>query len=482
MPRVKKEEEGSSPVPEEAKRPVQKDRRVDLLDAVELLHRHVTAALCRALFKEVRTAEREREWTLHALVRFWVAMIVKEPQSLREGVEETRKRGPGRDKSWPQVAAKVQAFFERCQALRPDFFRAVFEAFIEQILPEAPKAYASWMGPLRKHFPEVLVVDGSRLDAVARRIKILWAERSVVLPGCVTAYYDLFRGIPRRVFFYADAAKAELIRAQESLAWIPRGALLVGDRLYSSSTKFFLLLAELGIFWVFRLNGKLTVKRLKVLSRHEGRWGFVEDALVEVGSGQNGIPKQEIRRIRVRRKGLHRDILTSVLDPEKLSLEQILHLYRLRWTVERMFLEIKSTLHLHALFASHPNPVAMQVYATALVHAAFRVGQAKIAAKSKVIPEQISPAKLFPKLARASAGAADSQIFMIQVRRENSGVAIKEPSWKGLYFAHTRLGAIVVEPRRGRRKKRRFCASRRRWKSFAHVNGGTKLLRLATVG
>jgi hypothetical protein len=34
---------------------------------------------------------------------------------------------------------------------------------------------------------------------------------------------------------------------------------------------------------------------------------------------------------------------------------------------------------------------------------------------------------------------------------------------------------IRVEPRKGRRKKRRFCQSRKHWKSFAHIPGGKKL-------
>jgi hypothetical protein len=37
------------------------------------------------------------------------------------------------------------------------------------------------------------------------------------------------------------------------------------------------------------------------------------------------------------------------------------------------------------------------------------------------------------------------------------------------------LERIQVEPRNGRRKKRRFCQSRKQWKSFTHIPGGKKL-------
>ncbi|MBI4375429.1 MAG: transposase, partial [Elusimicrobia bacterium] len=213
------------------------------------------------------------------------------------------------------------------------------------------------MSGLRRQFADVLLVDGSRLDAVVHQLKLLRPHRRVVLGGCLTVYYDLWRGIPRRVFFYADAAKAELIRAMETLSWIPKGALLIGDRLYSASPKFFAALNTLGAYGLFRLNRVLGVRRTQVLARHQDRWGFVEDALVTIGSGQRGIPPQTVRRIRYRRKGLRRDILTSVLDPKKLPLEDILAIYGLRWSIERMFLDLKETMDLHTLYASHPNLV-----------------------------------------------------------------------------------------------------------------------------
>lgn len=483
MPRRKKEEDAPV-VPKEAKRPVQKNQIVDLLGVVDCLHSILTPSLCEKVFRKVRNTEREGVWTLHALVEFWTAMRIKEPVSIKQGVEETRK-SRGRDKLWPRVMAETKAFYDRCYALRPDFFQAVFDAFIERLAPEAPATYASWMTSLQEQFALVLVVDGSKFDAVAHRLKLLWNERGVVLPGCMTVFYDLFRGIPRRIFFYANAAEAEFTRAMDCLDWIPKGTLLVGDRLYCS-IQFFAALIAAGIHGVFRLNGTVKPRRIKVIARHHGRLEFWEDVLVEVG-GSNGLPVLQLRLIRYRGhdingRRIRRDILVSVLDPKKLTVEQILMLYRLRWSIERMFFSLKETLNLSALYGCHPNLVAMQAYTTGLVYAAFRVGQAKIAQQAKVLPEQISPAKLFPLLAEASVRWAESQLVMLEVSRSNPGVALREPNWKKMKFAYARLGSIVVETRRGRRRKRRFCASRKRWKSIAHVPGGRKFLRLATVG
>ena len=62
-----------------------------------------------------------------------------------------------------------------------------------------------------------MVFDGSRLAAIARRLKLLWDERAVVLPGCLLGVYDLGRGLCRALVFDADAAASELKRAVAAL-------------------------------------------------------------------------------------------------------------------------------------------------------------------------------------------------------------------------------------------------------------------------
>jgi hypothetical protein len=441
---------------------------------------HLTPALCEGVFKELRDGRRDRKWTFYAVNLFWAVMAIRNPDSLEQGIHQTRKTR-GRDKLWPRVNARARAFGDKARGLGSEMFRALFEAFVESLLPHSRLAYASWMAGLREQFTGVFVIDGSRLDAVVHKLGILRQERGVVLPGCLTVYYDLLRGIPRRLFFYADAAKAEMTRALETVNWIPRGALLVGDRLYAV-VKFFTQLGLQHIYGVFRLNGTLTVKRIEVLSRHQWRGGFVEDVLVEVGSGRNGKSKIRLRLIRYRGHGFRRDILTSVLDSQKLSWEQILNLYGLRWTIERMFLNLKETLDLKRIYSSHPNLVAQQVYGVAIVYTVFRIAQAQIATEGKVLPEQISPAKLFPLLADAANDYCIGQLLMLEFKALNPGKKLKLPRAGIIPTSYTTLEALLVRRRSSHRRRRRFCAARKRWKSFAHVRGGPTLLRIATDG
>jgi len=386
-------------IPPGCEQPICKTRRVDLLKMIGLLLDHLTPALCEAVFQRHRTTERTRTWTFYAVTLFWVAMIVRHPPSLHHGLDDTRK-GRGRDKLWPRVMATPQAFFRKAQGLRPHLFQATYAAFTRRLLPHARPAYASWLKRVRQRFPEVLIVDGSRLDAVGHRLKLLRHDPAQILPGCLTVFYDLFRGITRHVVFFPNAAAPELPRGQGILKGVAKGTLLLGDRLYAS-LQYFHLPARWHLYGVFRLNGRLTLKRLQAFSRKQGDRTLLEDGLVEVGCGV-GQPKLTLRLIRYRGPGRRLDLLTNVLEPTRLRPEEALALYRLRWSVERLFLDLKETLDLHCLYASHPNLVAQQVYAAAIVHTAFRVAQAGIAKQARVLPEQLSPAKLFPKLAQAA--------------------------------------------------------------------------------
>ena len=134
------------------------------------------------------------------------------------------------------------------------------------------------------------------MDAIGHRLKLLRLEQAQVLPGCVTVCYDLFRGITRHVLFYPNAAEPELPRAQATLKKLPTGALLVGDRLYAS-IQYFHHLARLKLYGVFRRNGRLTLKRLKVFAHKQGHGRCLEDGLVEVGCGV-GQPTLILRLIR----------------------------------------------------------------------------------------------------------------------------------------------------------------------------------------
>ena len=264
-----------------------------------------------------------------------------------------------------------------------------------------------------------------------------------------------------------------LPRAIAALEHVPPGTLLIGDRLYGVG-KFFAALRARGIAGFCRRNGRQSWRWVQDLSKTYVAGGTAYDTLVEV-KGTGDSPTQRLRWMRWRKGREVRELLSNVLEPRELSVVDALRLYPWRWKVERLFYDLKEVLHLQRFYTGSPNGVAMQVYAAALVHTAFRVAQGHVAETLGVAPEEISPAKFFPRLATASIGLVWSELAFITIQQANPGVRLHKPDWQECAFAWTTLERIQVETRTGRRRKRRFCRSRKHWKSFAHIPGGKKL-------
>jgi hypothetical protein len=165
--------------------------------------------------------------------------------------------------------------------------------------------------------------NGSRLAAIAHRLKRLWDERAVVLPGSLLAVYDLGRGLCREFVFSPDAAAGELTRAKPVLTTLARDTLLVIDRLYCTAA-FFAAPGTQGCWGLVRWNRRLGKRH------HEG--GRLEDWLVQAGSGATA-PVQALRYIRWRRGRSRYELLSNVLDPAWLSAVEALALYPGRWTI-----------------------------------------------------------------------------------------------------------------------------------------------------
>jgi len=241
---------------------VEKDVMVDLSGTVELLHEHLSESLCAQVFQDVRNRERERHWTLHAMARFWTDVIIRGPDSLTQALEECTQGALG----WLQVEATPVSFFEKSPALHPRFFATVHERFLDSILPEAKPVFASDLAHLYARFPEVWITDGSKLSAIARRLKVLRNVRSVVLPGALLAFYDLRRGILRHLDYAPDAARAEITCAIEEMACVPAGTLLLADRLFAVP-KLFEAVRGRKAWIVARRNRTVNLRRVKQLTR-----------------------------------------------------------------------------------------------------------------------------------------------------------------------------------------------------------------------
>lgn len=207
------------------------------------------------------------------MVQFWTAVILRTPQALSHALVETLA---GREPLFPTIQSSPEAFFQTCQGLRPAFFAAVFQAFTAGLVPAVASRDAADLAPVRARFTDILILDGSWLTAIAHRMKLLWPERAVVLPGCLLAAYDLGRGLCLVLHFSADAAAGEPTRATALLEALARDTLLVGDRLFCTGA-FFSALGRHGPCGLCRRNRRPGLKEVRCLRKRPHRGGLLED-------------------------------------------------------------------------------------------------------------------------------------------------------------------------------------------------------------
>jgi hypothetical protein len=465
-------------------------RFVDAADYLGVLWTYLTEALCAEVFAALRERERERKWTLFTLMQFWVALLHDGPEVSQTRAVANCARG---HPLYPLLTASPESFFQRVQALRPAFFGAVFarvSAAIRARRDALPVPFAAALPVSAAAFPEIYCADASRLDTVAHRVKLLRRTTKAVLPGSVEALYDLRRGCLRALHFDPDGARAEAALFPPVLAEVPPGALLLLDRAYATPAAIATVLAA-RVELVARARRDITRRRLAVLRRVRAPDLYIEDTLVALGQAAPGPVVVRHVRIRLPYKGAVRTLtfVTTVLDPALLAAEHLAALYAARWSVERMFLTMKATLHLNRLYNSAPAAVGQQVYATALVYNALRLAQAELAHRLQLAPERLSPEKLFPRLMERleqrtwiEAGVVWHEERLRATHPEVAALPRYDPAALAADLAHhPRLRLVVAdvlcEPRPGKRKKRRYCVGRHRHTTFAKLPGGKRYLK-----
>lgn len=419
---------------------------VCLEPALKLIHDELTESVTRSVFQQTRTTERERKWTLQALLTFWTEVILRAPKSLSDYLKDLWNVG------W--LESTEEAFLQRCRDLSWRFFAALYRQFVELIHDRAPARYVPELHGLRDRFPNVWVIDGSRLDKIARSLKILRHLNITVLPGCIMAAYDVFRGFAQRLHFDPDAATAEVPRAIELFGDIPEGTLLVGDRA-GGIPRIFQALSERKLWGLFRHHPHVKLKRRQLLRKTPVSDTLVEEWLVEAGDGTS-TPVQTLRLIHRRKPGFW--LLTNILDPDQLTATEALALYLQRWDVEKLFYDLKCVLNLHHFYAANPNAIAMQVYAAALVHTAMRVTQARLSEELQIDPEMLSTERLFMRVAAASKTLAEHEFTLLRVDELNPGLSYNRPS--AARRLTVPLSFILKDSGKPDRKRRRRTSSR----------------------
>jgi hypothetical protein len=304
---------------------------------------------------------RERVLNLPVMVALVLSMIWRQVAGVNELVRLVRTEGL----LWatPQRISQ-QAISERLRTLPAELFLRL----LQTILPQLQDRWQARQRPLppeiawaQRHYRQVLIHDGSTLDALLRKVGLLREADTPPLAGRMTALLDLASRLPRQVWYEEDATAHDQRCWPQLLAALTAGSLVIFDLGYTNF-KVFAQLAAAQVTWLTRAKSNLAY----AVERDLQRTTAVHEALVWIGPSD---ARQLVRLISVLYHGTWYRYLTNELDRERLPAPYAVALYWQRWRIEDAYAIVKRLLGLAYFWVGAQNGVALQLWATWLLYA-----------------------------------------------------------------------------------------------------------------
>ncbi len=350
---------------------------------------------------------------------------------------------------YPRFPVTDQAVYKRLEQGGEAPLRGLFEQ-ISQVLAERLAPYRDER--LAPFAADVVALDESTLDQVARTLPALRGVRAGddrLLPGKLSAVFDLRRQQFRRVRYQADPRQNEKLAARALLEGLARGTLLLADLGYFAFA-WFDALTDAGYWWVSRLRAKTS---FTVLHRFcdDGR---VFDGLVWLGKHRADRAAHAVRLVRFPVGGTTFSYLTNVLDPRVLPIAEIARLYARRWDLELAFKLIKRQLGLHLLWSAKDGVILQQVWAVLTIAQILQALRLEIAARAGVDPFEVSLPLLVEYLPRyAYEGRDPVAVFVEHGRalgfiRPSRRTAIRAPTVPPEQLTPAPPGLVLLRPPR----------------------------------
>jgi len=265
----------------------------------------------------------------------------------------------------PKVKVTQQALSKRFLTFPAELFQRV----LMDLLPHLQERWAARQRPLpasvvcaQRTFSRILVVDGSTLEALFRKLKALKNTPPGSLAGKICTVVDLATRLPDHVWFTQDAQAHDATFLDRILEFAQAGTLWIFDRGFYDFT-FFSHLIDHGVAWITRLKSNAVFRVEQVLLQTAD----VRDRIIFLGGTHPC--RHPLRLIEVRFGRTWYRYLTSVLDPTLLPANVVADLYRRRWRIEEAFLIVKRLLTLSYLWTGSLNGVLLQVWSTWLFFA-----------------------------------------------------------------------------------------------------------------
>ena len=281
------------------------------------------------------------------------------------------------------------------------------------LVPGAGASLAPWA-------TMVVALDEMTLDQVARLLPALRdvpAGATALLPGVLTALFDVRAQQFARVEHRTDVAQNEKVLARTMVSELPKGSLLLADLGYFAFA-WFDDLTRVGHFWLSRLRAKTSYTVVHVCYQSASVW----DGIVYLGKYRADRATYPVRLVRFTVGSTTWTYITNVLDPRQLSIHDMAVLYARRWDIELAFNLLKTTLGLHLLWSPKPALVVQQLYAVLCLAQIVQALRLELAVRAGIDPFEISLPLFLRHLPQlAATGYADPLAVLIE-RGEAAGI------------------------------------------------------------
>ena len=284
----------------------------------------------------------------------WAGMVVCVARGFSSQLELWRLLSEQGLWDFPRFGLGDEAVRKRLRDAPEDTVRKIFEQVTTMLLAQKEAIQK----PLAGFAKGVFAIDEMTLDAVAKRLPSLHKIEGAVLPGKVSAIFDIRMQLWKHVAFQANPLQNSKVAARGLLDHIETGSMILADLGYFAF-EWFDDLTRQGYHWVSRLRKKTSYTLIHVL--HES--GSTLDAIVFLGAHRADRSEHAVRLVCFTIKETTFTYITNVLQPELLSIREISALYARRWDIEMMFNMVKTHLHLHMIWSGYENVVQHQLFA-----------------------------------------------------------------------------------------------------------------------
>jgi hypothetical protein len=294
---------------------------------------------------------------------------------------------------FPALAVSDQAFYQRLQALGHARFLVLLREVTVAL--RASRAQRPWVRALAPWASGIFALDDTTLDALVRRVwwLVVFEKTKEVLAGRLGTMIDLTTGKIHEVVYDSDSNANEKTHLLPLLTHVAQGALLVFDLGYFSFPLFDEITAR-GHFFVTRLRAKTTYSVVQVLAERP----LYRDRIIYLGVHRSDRAAHPVRLVEICLDGKWWSYLTNVLDPKKLTAEQVWRLYVERWTIEQVFQTLKRVLGIASLRCSHITSVLAQIWTALTVYQLVQDARLEMALAQNLGADEISWVKVMRRI------------------------------------------------------------------------------------